>query len=210
MKHSDSLAAIGAAMARAQVHMKVALKESKNPHLNTKYADLGSVWEACREALGANGLSVIQLPVADDVGYIALETIILHSSGEYIANTARTPARDPKGNESAQSVGSALTYLRRYALSSALGIVADDDDGHAASQAAAKTAEPDRSKDDVVIGTKGAERLTGELHKMGVTKPLTFAAKICRWPDLDDLSLLTVKQARQLKHAAGTGQKVTP
>lgn len=234
MKHSESLATIGAALARAQSQVKVAVKGARNSHLNNNYADLGSIWDACREALTGNGLSVVQLPVADEPGYIALETIILHESGEYISQTARTPAKDAKGQETAQAVGSALTYLRRYALSAALGIVADeDDDGHAASAGPqraqngqgqgnrpstpqrtapgaqrASREDVDRSKDDVVIGQKGATRLDAELREMGVTGPIAYARKICNLPELEVLNDLTVKQARQLKHAAqGQQQK---
>ena len=109
----------------------MAVKGSTNPHLKTRYADLSSVWDACRAALAENDLSVVQLPVSDDPGYVALETMLLHSSSEFISARCRVrlPRDDPQG------AGSGLTYLRRYALSTALGIVADeDDDAEKASQ----------------------------------------------------------------------------
>lgn len=131
IRHSESLARIGAALSRAQAEVKGAVKASTNPHLNTRYADLHSVWEACRAVLAENELSVVQLPVSDDPGYVALETMLLHSSGEYIS--ARCRVRLTKDDP--QGAGSGLTYLRRYALSAALGIVADeDDDAEKASQ----------------------------------------------------------------------------
>ncbi len=131
VKHSESLARIGAALSKAQASVKVAIKGSTNPHLKTRYADLSSVWAACRAVLAENELSVVQLPVSDDPGYVALETMLLHSSGEFIS--ARCRVRLPKDDP--QGAGSGLTYLRRYALSAALGIVADeDDDAEAASQ----------------------------------------------------------------------------
>ncbi|WP_161880618.1 ERF family protein [Deinococcus alpinitundrae] len=131
VKHSESLARIGAALSKAQASLKVAVKGSTNPHLKTRYADLSSVWASCRAALAENDLSVVQLPVSDDPGYVALETMLLHSSGEFIS--ARCRVRLPKDDP--QGAGSGLTYLRRYALSAALGIVADeDDDAEAASQ----------------------------------------------------------------------------
>ena len=109
----------------------MAVKGSTSPHLKTRYADLSSVWAACRAALAENELSVVQLPVSDDPGYVALETMLLHSSGEFIS--ARCRVRLPKDDP--QGAGSGLTYLRRYALSAAPGIVADeDDDAEAASQ----------------------------------------------------------------------------
>lgn len=233
MKHSDSLAAIGAALARAQGQVKIALKDSDNPHLRSKYADLGSVWAACREALTANGLSIIQMPVADEPGYIGLETIILHESGEFMANTARTPAKDPKGNETAQSVGSAITYLRRYALSSALGIVADeDDDGHAASQAPQNRQQPaprqntrpapaqeqqqaSQAPGGPALTTKQAHQLHERLGSIlkGTDwegqEHNDFAASILGFLP-SSFTDLTVTEAKQLQEAAERVPKVSP
>lgn len=98
-QHSESLTSIGAALSRAQAEVKGAVKASANPHLNTRYADLHSVWEACRAVLAENELSVVQLPVSDDPGYVALETMLLHSSGEYISARCRVRLTkdDPQG-----------------------------------------------------------------------------------------------------------------
>lgn len=136
MQKSETLSEIGKALSKAQALIRPALKNSENPHLRSKYADLGSVWEAARDALAENGLSIIQMPDTDEPGHIALETMILHSSGEYISSRARVRLQ----KDDAQGAGSGLTYLRRYALSAAMGIVADDDDGHAASHGAPASA----------------------------------------------------------------------
>jgi len=120
---------IASAMAKAQAAMKPALKDSSNPHFKSKYADLTSVWEACRDALAKNGLSVVQIP-GFDANDVWLETMILHTSGESISG--RYPLR-PQQN-TPQAYGSALSYARRYSLASMLGVVSDDDDGNAASQ----------------------------------------------------------------------------
>lgn len=215
MKHSESLANIGAALSKAQASVKIAIKDATNPHLKSKYADLGSVWEAAREALAENGLSVIQMPDTDEPGHIALETMILHSSGEYISSRARVRLQ----KDDAQGAGSGLTYLRRYALSAAMGIVADDDDGHAATHGTPAPAPrgpqggqrqqsrpntppgPPKAQEDAPIGAQAA-RLESELKGLGVNAPLPFARKILKLPDLPDLTTITVKQARQLKHAA--------
>ena len=50
------------ALAKAQGQIKAAPKDSDNPFFKSKYADLASVWEACREPLAKNGLAVIQRP----------------------------------------------------------------------------------------------------------------------------------------------------
>ena len=122
---------LATAMAKAQGQIKTALKDSKNPHFKSSYADLTSVWDACREALTKNGFSVIQRTDFDAGGEVWLETMLLHSSGEHVSS--RYPLRPLK--QDPQGYGSAITYARRYCLAAIVGVVADeDDDGNAASQ----------------------------------------------------------------------------
>ena len=137
---------LAVAMAKAQAQVKTALKERTNGGFKNKYADLTSIWDACREALTKNGLSVIQR--TDFEGpTIWLETMLLHTSGEHVCS--RYPLRPVK--EDPQGFGSALTYARRYCLAAMVGVVADeDDDGNAASgrpnQPADNARQPDRSQ----------------------------------------------------------------
>lgn len=136
MNHSESIAALSAALAKAQGVMEGATKDSSNPFFKSKYADLSSVWDACRKPLTDNGLSVVQtadfMPEHPDM--VCVETILCHSTGEWIkGRLAVKPAKpDP------QSVGSCITYLRRYSLQSMVGIAPEDDDGNAASGQASK------------------------------------------------------------------------
>jgi hypothetical protein len=124
-----STPALATAMAKAQAEIKTALKDSKNPHFKSSYADLTSVWDACRGALTKHGLSVVQIP-GFDANDVWLETMILHASGESISG--RYPLRPAQNTP--QGYGSALTYARRYSLAAMVGVVADeDDDGNAAS-----------------------------------------------------------------------------
>lgn len=128
---SPSVTALAVALAKAQAAIAPAVKDKTNPAFRSKYADLAGVWDACRKPLTDHGLSIIQMPVDVEAGRVGLTTILLHSSGEYISSTVSAPLtkNDPQG------VGSALTYLRRYALSAMVGVVADeDDDGNAASR----------------------------------------------------------------------------
>jgi hypothetical protein len=77
------------------------------------------------------GLSVIQAPADAEPGRLALTTFLLHSSGEFLSTTYSMKL----AQDTAHGAGSALTYLRRYALASLVGVVADeDDDGNSASQ----------------------------------------------------------------------------
>ena len=130
IEHSQELKDLAAALAKAQAAVKGALRDSSNPHYKSKYADLESVWDACRKPLTDNGLSVSQWPGRDSDGAATLTTMLLHSSGQWIKGTASTAL----SKNDAQGVGSALTYLRRYALAAVASVAPEDDDGNAASQ----------------------------------------------------------------------------
>ena len=126
---SESIANLAKALSIVQGKLTYAKKDSENPFFKSKYADLESVWDACRDLLSANGLAVVQLPGEYFEGTMALTTIITHSSGEWISQQMSLPVTKPD----AQGAGSALTYMRRYALAAAIGVVQADDDGNAAS-----------------------------------------------------------------------------
>lgn len=101
----------------------------------SKYADLSACWDACRDALHDNGFAVLQFPCrSKKEGCIGMRTILLHSSGGSIEDVFYVPMKDPT---SAQQMGSAITYARRYALCSVVGICPEDDDGNAASKGTA-------------------------------------------------------------------------
>ena len=125
MNKSETIGKLAEALSKAQGAMKPAIKDSDNPYYKSKYADLSSVWEAIREPLSANGLSVSQLLESTENGdRITLTTILMHSSGEWLMSSITAkPAK-----EDAQAIGSLTSYLRRYALSAIVGGYADDDD----------------------------------------------------------------------------------
>lgn len=129
MNKSDDIKELAMALSKAQAILKGALKDSSNSFFKNKYADLASCWDACREPLAANGLSVVQTPCNDAPDSISLETILMHSSGQWISSVFSMPV----SKHDAQAVGSAITYARRYALSAIIGIAPEDDDGNAAS-----------------------------------------------------------------------------
>lgn len=127
MNRSDSLKEIAPALVKAQTKIKAALKDSTNPHFRSKYADLSSVVDAVKAPLLECGISFLQ-GVHDAEGGVAVETMLLHTSGEWISSTLRIPAV----KQDAQGYGSAITYGRRYGLQSMCGVPAEDDDGNAA------------------------------------------------------------------------------
>lgn len=149
MKTSESITAIAKALSAAQGEIKPAPKDAKNPFFNSKYSDLATVWEACRAALSKHGIAVIQSPESDgssqkilvktkdgspyeiDGAVVKMITTLAHSSGEWMAGELVVIA---KGSDP-QSIGSAITYARRYALASMVGVCSEeDDDGNYASK----------------------------------------------------------------------------
>ena len=133
MNRSDTLKEIAPALVKAQGEIKAALKDSTNPHFRSKYADLSSVVEAVKSPLLKNGISFLQ-GIHDAEGGVAVETMLLHTSGEWISSTLRIPA----SKQDAQGFGSAITYGRRYGLMAICGVPAEDDDGNAATASANK------------------------------------------------------------------------
>lgn len=130
MQKSESIAKLATALAVVQGKLKHAKKDSANPFFKSNYADLESVWEACRTLLAENGLAVMQFPGQYEEGTMSLTTILSHSSGEWISQEMSLPVSKPD----AQGSGSALTYMRRYALAAVVGVYQADDDGNAAVQ----------------------------------------------------------------------------
>lgn len=128
MNKSDTIAALAAALAKAQAEIENASKSSVNPHFKSKYADLAEVLNTVRPVFAKHGIAVIQAPSFDS-GVAHVETMITHSSGEWLSNTCSAPV----GKQDAQGVGSAITYLRRYSLAAFAGIAQEDDDGNSAS-----------------------------------------------------------------------------
>lgn len=127
---SQSLDKLYAALAKAQLEMLPAKTGSSNPYFKSKYADLASIVKASRKALATNGLAVIQRIVRNGSAGMTLLTRLCHASGQWIESsmTVNPPKQD------IQSLGSYLTYLRRYTYSSIVGVVSseEDDDAEAA------------------------------------------------------------------------------
>ena len=128
MKTSEKIDLISAALLVAQREVGNASKDAKNPHFKNSYTRLGSVIDAVKGPLNKHGIVVLQSLSSTDCHGLYLTTRLLHSSGQFIEDTAfsPTPKADPQG------VGSATTYLRRYALAAFLCITQEDDDGEAA------------------------------------------------------------------------------
>lgn len=148
---SDLIDQIATALAAAQGEADGAKKSAANPFFKSRYADLAAVRDAIREPFAKHGLSVVQAPTTAFSGTpeaytwtakgsgelrhgvrvfctVSVRTRLLHRSGQWIEGdplSALLPNGDP------QSVGSAISYLKRYALQAIAGIASEDDDGEA-------------------------------------------------------------------------------
>ena len=128
MVKSELINELSAALSKAQAQMKGAKQDSANPFYKCKYADLSSVWDACRKPLTDNQLSVCQTLGIGDNGECIIETTLLHSSGQWITSSLQMPVEtDP------QKLGKEITYGRRYALAAIVGVSPEDDDAESIS-----------------------------------------------------------------------------
>ncbi len=148
------------ALAKAQGALEGAVKDKTNPAFRSRYADLAAVVEAIQAVAPPNGLSYVQSPVnaPDGQPSVGIETMLMHSSGEWILFD---PFLLPMSKVDAQGGGSAVTYARRYALSSVFGVAPEDDDGNAASRPAFQAPRPQPRREDGP--PPQADRQTGEI-----------------------------------------------
>lgn len=128
MSETEAIAKLYEAMSLAQAEFKKALKDSENPFFKSNYADLESIIDAIRPAFAKYGLAFIQ-PTEIVDGKLYLKTVIVHKAGGRIESIYPVVSSKPDP----QSLGSAISYARRYSLSAMAGVVtSDDDDAEAA------------------------------------------------------------------------------
>jgi len=128
MKTSENINEIAKAMALAQKEIKPAAKDGVNPHFKSSFSTLSSIWEAIRQPLTENWLTVWQDVITGEKS-VSVTTRILHVSGQWVEFG---PLSMPLAKFDPQSIGSATSYAKRYALCAAIGVVSDedgDDDG---------------------------------------------------------------------------------
>src|SRR5437870_10607097 len=134
-RSSDAIATLAAALAKAQVELTnpekslVATIRSPFPReadRTFRYAPLSSGLDIVRKSLGRHQIATIQATSIDkEAGLLRLTTVLAHSSGEWISS--EWPVCLIADIASAQRMGAALTYARRYALFTLVGIAGEDD-----------------------------------------------------------------------------------
>ncbi len=130
MNKSDSITELLKAMSSFQGALDN-VEKSKTGH-GYKYASLGNCIDAAKEHLKNAGLSVVQLMGNDDKGNTTMETVLGHSSGEYISSHCVLPIAKLAGggaSNPAQIMGASITYMRRYQYAAIIGLAQDDTDG---------------------------------------------------------------------------------
>lgn len=135
MRTSESTTNIFPALAKAQGEMSNPPKNADNPFFHSAYADHPTILNMARPILAKHGLALAQ-----SYGEAGLTTVLTHESGEWMM-TDPLPIKAEK--VTAQGIGSAITYARRYAACALLNIAGeDDDDGNAASEAPKQEQKP--------------------------------------------------------------------
>src|SRR3989442_1739819 len=152
---SESIGTIAAALAKAQADLTNPEKSlvatirspfSREGDRTFRYAPLSSGLDIVRKGLGRHEIATIQTTAIDqDAGLLRLTTVLAHSSGEWISS--EWPVCPIADMASAQRMGAALTYARRYALFTLVGIAGEDDLDAPDLDATSKTGveEPQRS-----------------------------------------------------------------
>lgn len=190
MKKSETITELSKAFAKTQKEMKQPLKDANNPFFKSKYVPLENVVEAITESASKNGLSFTQFPSSDEAGNVTVGTLVMHESGEWIEYD---PIKMKPVKNDPQSIGSAITYAKRYALSAIFGITSDqDDDGNEATQAKDK---PAKKSNDPVISVEQANKYLKEIASIAKSKGKEDGS-IAKW-FLQHLNVANYKQIKQ-------------
>jgi hypothetical protein len=123
MLTSDNIAEFAGALAKAQGEIQNPAKNRINPHFKSKYADIADGLDVIRPALSKNAIAIVQATELLDESMVILRTRLVHSSGQWMESTY------PVGRfVKHQELGASLTYAKRQALFSIVGVAGDDDD----------------------------------------------------------------------------------
>jgi ERF superfamily len=134
-RSSESIASLAAALAKAQMALTnpeksltgtVPSNRYDEPGRTFRYAPLSSGLDIVRKALGEHGIATLQTTTIDqDIQTVSLTTVLAHASGEWIASD--WPVCALSDMAAPRRMGAALTYARRYALFTLVGIAGEDD-----------------------------------------------------------------------------------
>src|SRR5580693_1990351 len=133
-RSSETIGTIAGALAKAQAELTnpekslTATVRSPFPReadRSFRYASLASGLDIVRKALGKQEIATVQTTAIDEAGLIRLTTVLAHSSGEWVSSD--WPVCPASETAAPHRMGAALTYARRYALFTLVGIAGEDD-----------------------------------------------------------------------------------
>ena len=139
MNKSETIDKLAAALSKAQSCIEDATKSTSA--YNYKYADLSQILRLVRPVFAENGLSITQFP-CDGGSSVSVESMLMHSSGQWLSQKFSMDVEASKGMSKAQAAGVVITYMRRYALAAIAGITQEDNDAALARKEENKQAEP--------------------------------------------------------------------
>lgn len=207
MKSSEAINELAGALSKAQGKIQGAHKDKTNTYYDSKYADLASVWDACREPLSENGLAVVQ-SFSDEIleyqGFdkegkevtlsyarVTVLTRLIHSSGQWFETSAVSESRDA----GPQAIGSVVTFMRRYQLQSLVGVAGEDDDGNAATKPPATNGHHKASVQRPPAATSEYAGFEGKLRSTVSSHPESYPTIADAWaalkPECERLGLST-------------------
>jgi hypothetical protein len=159
MNTSEQIGELAVALSKAQGELKNPVKGSENPHFRNRYADLASGLDAIRPVLSKYGLALVQMTFIEG-DMLLLDTRLIHAgSGQWLRSIYPVSRLGMKHQEG----GSSMTYARRYAGFSLVGIAGadDDDDGNEAQKVDTKPAK----KEPAGLTAEESERVLGVMEE---------------------------------------------
>lgn len=203
------------AFVAAQKDLQDVLKTAENSFLHSKYAPLSEVLAKVRPVLNKHGLAVSQ-PVSgveydssDKHRFVCVETAIVHENGSAQRQRTRMPIAD---GASAQDVGAAITYARRYGLTAILGIAETNEDVDGRSQSSNRNTgvTPTDDKSDPRLERTAVDKIVSKFnsigdpdHRMGLPELQSFLGKEAKdWRQSDRDALLAKYQSVPKKKAS--------
>jgi ERF superfamily protein len=188
-RSSESIAALAAALAKAQVALtnpeksligSISSDSAQGPERLFRYASLASGLDIVRKTLGQHEIATVQTTAIDQgAGVVNLTTVLAHSSGEWIASD--WPVCALSDAETPHRMGAALTYARRYALFTLVGIAGEDDldapDLISPTPARGPMSEPERRRSQGNGYGTGSGRLENRSPNLAARTPLPRPSK---------------------------------
>ena len=201
MNKSETIKELSIALSKFQGEVHNPNNTAINPFFKSKYAPLSEVLNTARPLLAKQGLSIIQNNYGNGEA-VTVTTTLIHSSGEYIESGEMTAK--PEKN-TAQAMGSIITYLRRYQLSSILGLSSEDDnDGNSQEnkkpeQNPENKHKPEEKKESVPSDKKkNAIKMLYDMLKIKNIDKSFIDEEVKRMTDQNDINKFTGQQLKEL------------